>query len=309
MSSNATNNFYLKKNRLQQLKGFVYTAKYGGATKAAEQLGLSMTTVFIQVQSLEKDIGIKLVNRNKKKFSLTDDGKEFLERAEPLLEKFETLDKRFYTSTQQRTHNSLSIAGNHYLINTIIANNLALFATKHQDCKLNISCTNQETGLEMLENNEIDFLIYPLNNIPKQFAHHQICFYEPVLIYSKQYNFKLDINEKIFTSPDFLSLNQANLTLPNLHNKKIKNSRKNISFGNCNFFILRQFIKAGLGFSILPSIVAKKFLDTDFIKIPLKKFNLLEDVAINLIYNESSISQKENNYDFLEIIKNYQPVK
>ena len=57
--------FYYKKNRLQQLRGFCYAAQMGSMLKCANKMGLTQGAITLQIQSLERDLGIKLFERNR----------------------------------------------------------------------------------------------------------------------------------------------------------------------------------------------------------------------------------------------------
>ncbi len=54
-------------------------------SKAADQLGLTKSTVSRQIQSLERDLGVTLIKRDPRHFSLTDVGSAFLKRAESIM--------------------------------------------------------------------------------------------------------------------------------------------------------------------------------------------------------------------------------
>ncbi len=71
---------------LQNIKTFVAVAKFENFTKAAKELNFAQSTVTMQVQSLEKEIGILLFERIGKNIYLTDGGKEFLPEAERIIE-------------------------------------------------------------------------------------------------------------------------------------------------------------------------------------------------------------------------------
>ena len=68
--------FYYKHNRLQQLKGFYYTVQAGSSiSKAAAKMGLTQSTVSLQIQSLERDLNVKLFERTGKRMKITESGK------------------------------------------------------------------------------------------------------------------------------------------------------------------------------------------------------------------------------------------
>ncbi len=66
--------FYYKKNRLQQLRGFCCAAQVNSISKAAKMMNLNQSTITLQIQSLERDMKAKLFIRNSKGLKLTEDG-------------------------------------------------------------------------------------------------------------------------------------------------------------------------------------------------------------------------------------------
>jgi DNA-binding transcriptional LysR family regulator len=66
---------------VDQLRAFVMLAERRTFTEAAHRLGLSQPTLSRQVQSLEEELGAKLLVRTPRGVSLTDSGARFLSRA------------------------------------------------------------------------------------------------------------------------------------------------------------------------------------------------------------------------------------
>ncbi|HEY2029327.1 MAG TPA: LysR family transcriptional regulator [Myxococcales bacterium] len=66
---------------LDQLRAFVMLAERRTFTEAAHRLGLSQPTLSRQVQSLEEELGAKLLVRTPRGVALTDSGARFLSRA------------------------------------------------------------------------------------------------------------------------------------------------------------------------------------------------------------------------------------
>ena len=69
-------------NLLSDLPFFVEVAKWKSFTQAADTLDVPLPTVSRRIAALEKSLGIKLFNRNKRKVELTEAGKGFYERCE-----------------------------------------------------------------------------------------------------------------------------------------------------------------------------------------------------------------------------------
>ncbi len=72
-------------DRLMALQAFARVVELGGFTKAADSLQLSKTTVSDLVQSLEKHLGVRLLQRTTRRVTVTPDGAAFHERCVQIL--------------------------------------------------------------------------------------------------------------------------------------------------------------------------------------------------------------------------------
>lgn len=79
---------------IEQLQYICMVAKMHSITTAAEQLFVTQQTISKAMNKLEKELGVKLLNRSHKGVSLTPDGEIFVERAQEIVEKIDAL---YYT--------------------------------------------------------------------------------------------------------------------------------------------------------------------------------------------------------------------
>jgi len=70
---------------LRHLRYFVAVGEVLSFTKAAEKLHLAQPSLTRQIKNLEAEIGVRLLNRNKGKVSLTPEGRSFLSDAKRVL--------------------------------------------------------------------------------------------------------------------------------------------------------------------------------------------------------------------------------
>jgi len=73
--------------RLEQLKLFLAVCDYGSLTAAAEKLHISQPSISVAIRQLEEEFGLNLFYRHKKRLILTNEGKEFQQRAREIIEK------------------------------------------------------------------------------------------------------------------------------------------------------------------------------------------------------------------------------
>lgn len=85
---------------LKPLRSFVAVVRCGSFTRAAEKLYLSQPTVSAHVRALEEELGVKLLERDTKKLSVTEKGQELYECAGRMLSLQENLLRRW--SEEQR---------------------------------------------------------------------------------------------------------------------------------------------------------------------------------------------------------------
>lgn len=76
---------------LRQLKYFLAVVETGSFTAAAEQCYISQPAISQQIQALERDLGVELLCRGNRKFTLTAAGAHFYQKVRPLLEELERL--------------------------------------------------------------------------------------------------------------------------------------------------------------------------------------------------------------------------
>src|SRR4249919_4367693 len=84
--------FYYKGDRLKPLRAFCQAARLGSVSRAAEALYLSQPAVSLQLQALERDLGLPLFERVGRRLTLTREGTTLYELARPLIEGLDGLE-------------------------------------------------------------------------------------------------------------------------------------------------------------------------------------------------------------------------
>lgn len=81
---------------LRQIKYFVTVVDTGSFTEAAEECFISQSAISQQILSLEKELGVQLLVRSTRRFTLTEPGKYLYSHGKKLLGETEKLKKRHH---------------------------------------------------------------------------------------------------------------------------------------------------------------------------------------------------------------------
>lgn len=87
---------------------FVAIADRGSLTAAAEALGSSLPAVVRLLAALEKEVGVRLLNRTTRRIALTDEGRDYLERSRRVLAEVEEA-QAVISARQQHPSGKLAI--------------------------------------------------------------------------------------------------------------------------------------------------------------------------------------------------------
>lgn len=95
-------------DKLRAMATFVAIADRGSLTAAAEALGSSLPAVVRLLATLEKALGVRLLNRTTRRAALTEEGRDFLERCRRVLAEVEDAEAAI-SARQQHPSGKLAI--------------------------------------------------------------------------------------------------------------------------------------------------------------------------------------------------------
>lgn len=79
---------------LRQMKYFVAVVDRGSFTEAAEQCYISQSAISQQIRALEKELGVELIHRENRRFSLTPAGEYFYAQSRGVLEEVDAIRRQ-----------------------------------------------------------------------------------------------------------------------------------------------------------------------------------------------------------------------
>lgn len=143
---------------LKQIKYFLAVVDCNSFTEAAEQCFISQSAISQQISALEEDLGVKLIKREKRKFSLTAAGEYLYHNGPTLLEKAEEL-RRETIRIGQDDEVRLRIG---YLIGyegEELQETIYEFTEKYPEVILSVAKYSHEDLFKLISSNEIDLVL------------------------------------------------------------------------------------------------------------------------------------------------------
>jgi DNA-binding transcriptional LysR family regulator len=181
-SSDDPARYYYKGSRQKQLRAFVSTVKLGTLTRAAEALYLSQPTISLQLQALERELGVALLERSRRRINLTDAGEALYELARPLVEGWENLDRDFQARVKGLQSGRLIVAAGTSTIQYLLPELVRRYRERFPAVQLQLANVTGKDGMAMLREDKADFAVGSMLDVPNDIAWAPIYHYDPMLI-------------------------------------------------------------------------------------------------------------------------------
>ena len=144
---------------LDQLRYFSAVCKHGSVSQGAQSLNISQPSVSNAIANLEKEFGVALFTRHRKKLFLTEEGQRLREMADSLLTQ---ADGIAFTMEELGKRNKLLRLGVPPMLGSLVLPKLfECYFPKHPSVQVRI-VEDDSSGLKrLLEDNQIDLAFLP----------------------------------------------------------------------------------------------------------------------------------------------------
>jgi DNA-binding transcriptional LysR family regulator len=252
------------------LKGFYYAVQTGSISGSAKKMGLSQAAITLQIQSLERDLDMKVFKRDGQKIKLTEAGKNLYAQAIYYIQGIDDMFESFIKFTKDKKLNVIDIATNHAGISYILPKYIKKLKESHSAVKFKIRNLSKSECIERLIADEIDMFIYPMNSdeIPSEFEFFPIVKYQPILLTRKDHPLAKKKNIKLsdVAKYELVRIDQKLITLPAFEELlKAHKIRSTIEFEMSDWEILKKFVKADIGIAMISNIVLEGENDSDLV--------------------------------------------
>ena len=152
-------------------------------TDAAEQLFLSQPAISLQVRALERELDTVLFERHGPKINMTREGQELYEMARPLIDGLESLNARFNRKMKgDLDSGEVIIAAGESTIIYLLPLLVKLFRERYPNIHVQLRNVTGRDGLAMIRDDEVDFAIGSMLDVPSDISYQPVYSFEPALI-------------------------------------------------------------------------------------------------------------------------------
>lgn len=268
-----------------ELSTFVVLVQCGNFTKAAEELYVVQSTVSNRIQSLEQELGVRLVIRGKNNIQLTTEGNVFLNYAKQLVS--------IKNVALQETHlvnqfdDCLRIACVNWIWDSWVSRIAKQFALANPAIALNITLAHGEEIISMMQKGLYDlaytsYEMTTFNTGSRPFKTSDIVFVSsPDCLPEKKELTREDLQSLPLIESDLWKDSTSTLTDFMISTGKVFRI-------NCNMLHLaKSFCLDGLGFCFLPkAMVAEELKSGQLCAHPIRNLKLGQ-IELYMTYNKS----------------------
>lgn len=258
---------------LRNIETFIRLTELGSFSRTAESLGYSQSTVTVQIQQLEKELGFFLFERIGKRVVLTNLGKSFLSMAKEMKK---TEEQMLHLGTKgKEVSGVLRVGGIESLINPYSADLIKEYNRRFPKVTLEIKTSHTAELLQMIKENSLDIAVGFGRRIADRDCH--IVFARPYrLLFVAHSENELSTRKKISLKEALaqpLLLTERN----SIYRQELEEmaAEEGIPISSLmeidNTMILLELVKRGLGISFLPNYIFRgNTSDTKISKLDVK---------------------------------------
>jgi DNA-binding transcriptional LysR family regulator len=133
-------------DKLRAMAAFVRIVDRGSLTAAADDLAMSLPSVVRTLAALEAELGVRLLHRTTRRMSLTDEGREYLERCRRVLAEIEEADAAL-SARRARPKGRLRLSAPVLFGRMHVAPLVTAFALKHPDLHIELTLLDRMVDL------------------------------------------------------------------------------------------------------------------------------------------------------------------
>ena len=267
----------------KQIEAFINVAKYKSFSKAANISSFSQPAISSHIAKLEKDLGVQLLDRTSKEVTVTPAGETFLKYAIDIISTKERA-VRNVSSFNNKVEGKLNIAASTTPCNTLVPKLLRDFHLVYPGVNFSVSELNSGEIIENVIKFDAEIGIVGEMVNDEKIDCYKLVEDDLVVISPTSLDFPEEISLKFLLKNDFIMRERNSATRKTfediLHNKHIEFSKLNVSCEVNSLDTIIQFVKSGLGVSVISSQVCDDYVSCGL----MRRSNIIDTPMLRSIY-------------------------
>lgn len=294
---------------IENIEAFVYVNHYGSFNKAADVLYLSQPSVTARIQTLERELNIKLFDRQGKQVTLTEKGKQFLPYAQQIINIFESgkehIQEKAYVKQELRIGCTVSVA------NYVMPYILPFLNEQWPSLTYRITTTSSSILLDKLLAQEIDLAF--VRHIVHPSIVSQKLYVDPITLYvypEHPFATKKVVSIEEASKEQYIFFECGSLDWQRIHRIFNQNNYTlQVKYDVDNSETAKKLVVNQAGIAFLPSLSVKELVEEQRL-VPIQVEDIdnvgLQTNLISLIGQAQHYSNKITSYNFSSIIPSKQ---
>ncbi|MCR6571318.1 LysR family transcriptional regulator [Campylobacter insulaenigrae] len=269
----------------KQIKYFQALSKNLNLRSCAKELNITQAALSLAIFELEKNLNVKLFDRNSKFLSLNEKGKVFLKQISPLIFEFERIQKQMQDD-------------NFYELSMKVSQNIGIYLLcgvldkKDDNIKLDLTLDNSKNIIKSVLEKEIDLGVIEGICKDKDLRKIKICDDELIIVSKNYFNKDFFIDE--LKNFKWLSREKGSGAREVFLNALPKDVDLKLIYELNSTAMIKELVKKGNFLAVLPKFSVKEELENKkLFQIRLKNFKISRELFV--IYHKS----KEPNKKFI----------
>ncbi len=242
---------------MKPLRAFCQVARLGSVSRAAETLFLSQPAVTLQLQALEREMGVRLLERSGRRLTLTREGDVLYELARPLVEGLDGLGVALRERMRGMDAGELNVAAGSSTILYLLPKIVAAFRLAQPAVRLRLHNVTGAGGLDLLRSDTVDLAVGSMLDVPADLDYAPIYRFDPMLITARDHPLahKADLTLQDL-SPYGLILPPQRLTTYRLVDLVFQQNRVpyTVALEVGGWEVIKQYVAMNMGISIVTAI-------------------------------------------------------
>ena len=252
-----TPRFPYKSDRLKPLRAFCQTVRLGSVSRASEALYVSQPAITLQLQALERELGVPLFERSGRRLTPTREGQLLYELAQPLVESLDGLGTSFREKVRGLDAGELNIAANSSTILYLLPKIVEHFRSQHPDVHLTLHNAASADGTDLLRSDAVDLAVGSMLDVPADLSYAPVYRFEPLLITPPDHPLARRRDLKLADlSPHALILPPKRQVTYRLVDLVFQQNRVpyTVALEVGGWEVIKQYVAMGMGISIISAI-------------------------------------------------------